>query len=103
MDEKLKSIIQQFGKELESWLKEPGQASATIEQIRAQLGELKGQLRGQGLRDMVKGLDEAEKASRRDRQHEAAVAIANACKPLGVVLEPKAPPKRQKRRQDPRS
>ncbi|NRA58770.1 MAG: hypothetical protein HRU13_11715 [Phycisphaerales bacterium] len=46
---------------------------------------------------MLKGLTYAERAAERQRQHEAVLAIAELCRPLGVILDPKEPPKRKPR------
>ncbi|UYV12395.1 MAG: hypothetical protein NCW75_13985 [Phycisphaera sp.] len=97
MDDTLRQSIERFTAELASWLEQPGEASKELAAIRFRIDTLKGQLSGPGLNEMLKGLADAERAAERQRQHEAALAIAELCRPLGVVLEPKEPPKRKPR------
>lgn len=97
MDDTLRQSIERFTTELASWLEQPGEASKELAAIRSRIEGLKGQLSGQGLNEMLKGLSDAERVAERQRQHEAALAIAELCRPFGVVLDPKAPPKRKPR------
>ncbi|MEL7484348.1 MAG: hypothetical protein AAFN41_08325 [Planctomycetota bacterium] len=97
MDDQLRSILERMTTELTGWLEQPGEASKKLAALRTQIGELKGEIGADGLADALKGLEQAEKTAARQRQHQAAIAIAELCKPLGVILEAKEPPKRRPR------
>lgn len=95
MDQQLRDLITRFTGELRTWLDRPSEATKQLETLRSQIETLKGQLRGQGMAEMRKGLQTAEKSAQRLKQRQAAEAIATLCKPLGVILEPKEPPRRK--------
>ena len=97
MDTKLRQLIQRFTSDLESWLAEPSEAETKLNALRSQIEDLKSELRADGLADVLKGLETAAKGADRQKQRQAADAIAELCKPLGVILEAREPPKRKPR------
>lgn len=84
--------------ELQAWLDQPSETTAKIARMREQMGELGGTLKADGLKAAMRALDEAEAEARRERMKEAAAAIAELCRPLGVRLEPGEAPKRPGRK-----
>ncbi|MEM6560428.1 MAG: hypothetical protein AAF656_02410 [Planctomycetota bacterium] len=83
--------------QLQTWLEKPSPAAKKIDQLRGQLDELKVELGANILGDTLKNLEKAEVEAKRLRQREAAEAIAELCRPLGVVLTPGEPQKRKPR------
>lgn len=103
MDTELKQLIGKMTGDLQAWLDKPSPAARKIDHLRDQLGELKAELGAGVLGDTLKQLEKAEAEAGRLRQREAAEAIAELCRPLGVTLEAKEPPKRKtKTRQSPK-
>jgi hypothetical protein len=97
MDHELKTIVGRLTHELQAWLDKPGPADAKIERVRAELAGLKTELGTGVLGSAMKDLEKASTEARRGRQRQAAEAIAELCRPLGVVVEAKEPPKRKPR------
>lgn len=97
MDPRLQQILDRFTSELKAWLDSPSEASGKIDAVRAEIESLKGELGATGLSGALKALDTADKTVKRERQRQASHAISAACKPLGISLEAKAPPKRKPR------
>ena len=97
MDTALKQILDRFTTELQGWLDQPSEASGKIDALRSQIEALKGELGADGLSDAIKALGTADKSAQRGKQRQASEGIAAVCKPLGINLEAKAPPKRKPR------
>lgn len=98
MDNDLRTIVEKMTNELRPWLDRPSETTEKIARMREQMGELDGALKADGLKTAMKALDEAEAEAKRERMKEAAAAIAELCRPLGVRLEPKDAPKRPGRK-----
>ena len=98
MDADLKAMIERLVTDLGPWLDRPSETTAKIAQMRQQMGELDGALKADGLRTAMKALDDAEAEAARARKREAAEAIAELCRPLGVRLEARDAPKRSGRK-----
>ncbi len=98
MDKDLRPIIERMTQELQAWLDRPSETTAKIARMREQMGELDGALKTDGLKAAMKALDDAEAEAKRERMKEAAAAIAELCRPLGVRLEPREAPKRPGRK-----
>lgn len=90
MDDTVRRLIERLTTELSSWLEQPSEASKELAAIRSRIDGLKGQLGGPGLNEMIMGLTDAERAAERQRQHEAAIAIAEPCRPLAWCWSPKS-------------
>ncbi len=76
MDDQLRPILERMTAELSAWLEQPGEASKKLAALRTQIDELKGEIGTDGLADALKGLQQAERTVDRQRQREAALAIA---------------------------
>ena len=98
MDQDLRTLLDSMTSELALWLDKPSETGAKIAQVREQMGELGDALTGDTLKAAMKALDEAEGETRRRRQREAADAIAELCRPLGVRLEARDAPKKSGRK-----
>ena len=96
MDEQLKTTLQTLTTGLESWLDQPSPTTAKIARLRKEVADLKDELGAAALGDMLKPLERANAEARRQRQREAADAIAEQCRGLGVMLEAREPPKRMR-------
>ena len=104
MSDDLDPITGDLTRQLGAWLDQPSPLSVQIEALRVQVQELKKSgVKTAAFDDTLKQLEKAETEARRVRQKQAAQAIAEACKALGVVLEAKDPPKRARRRPSPKS
>ena len=98
MDNDLRTIVEKMTNELQPWLDQPSETTEKIARMREQMGELDGALRADGLKTAMKALDDAEAEALRARKREAAEAIAELCRPLGVRLEARDAPKRSGRK-----
>lgn len=98
MDDALRQIIVRMTGELRAWLDQPSEATLKIDRVRAEIEGLKEQLKAGGLTASLKTLAGATREARRGKQREAAEAIAELCRPLGVVLVAREPPKQSKPR-----
>ena len=98
MDTQLKSIVERLATDLGPWLEKPSETSEKIARMREQMSELDGAIKSDGLKAAMKALDDAEAAAKRERMKEAAAAIAEACRPLGIRLEARDAPKRPGRK-----
>ncbi len=98
MDNDLRTIVEKMTKELQPWLDRPSETTEKIARMRQQMGELDGALKADGLRTAMKALDEAESEAKRARMKEAAEAITELCRPLGVRLDARDAPKRSGRK-----
>lgn len=98
MDENLRVIVERFSRDLRDWLDQPSATSTKIAQIRSEFDALGGTLTGDGRKAARKALDDAEAEATRQRQREAAEAIAENCRALGVRLEARDAPKRAGRK-----
>lgn len=98
MDEDLKKIVEGMTKELSEWLGKPSPAAEKIATLRIQAGELKAELGAGVLGDLSKQLEQAEAEASRLRKRQAAEAIAEICRGLGIGLEAKDPSKRKRRK-----
>ena len=83
--------------DVEGWLNAPDEASAGLQELRERLQTLAGTIGAGAKNDALRALAGSEKDIRRSRQRAAADAIAAALRPLGVILLPGAPPKRQRK------
>lgn len=92
----LNNILERFAAELQNWLASPSETSGKIAAMKKQIEALKGEVAAEPLNAAIKALEESDKQVRRQRQKQAADAIAAAMKPLGVMLVAKAPPKKQR-------
>lgn len=97
MDAELKSIVGRLTQDLTTWLEKPGPTDAKIERLKDELAGLKAELGAGMLGNAMKDLERASAQAKRGRQRTAAEAIAELCRPLGVMLEAKEPPKRMPR------
>jgi GTPase involved in cell partitioning and DNA repair len=97
MESTLKQTLDRLTGELKAWLDEPSEARKTIERIRAELATLKTELGSDGMAVTLRKLDAADREARRVRQRKAAEAIAQICRPLGVILSPQEPPKQSRK------
>jgi hypothetical protein len=93
MNAELETITKRLTADLKAWLDQPSDAGRKIERLRGELSSLKAELGADALAATLKKLDVAERSARRVRQREAAEAIAQQCKALGVILVAKEPPK----------
>ena len=98
MDNDLRTIVEKMTNELRPWLDRPSETTEKIARMREQMGELDGTLKTDGLKTAMKALDEAEGEAKRARMKQAAEAIAELCRPLGVRLEARDAPKRSGRK-----
>ena len=98
MEADLRAMIERLTTDLESWLDRPSEASSKIARLRGELAGLGDALKGEGRKAAMKALDDAESEAKRQRQKEAAEAIAELCRPLGVRLEARDGPKRPGRK-----
>lgn len=98
MDNDLRTIVENMTTELQPWLNRPSATTKKIALMREQMSELDGALKTDGLKTALKALDEAESEAKRARMKQAAEAISELCRPLGIRLEAKDPPKRPGRK-----
>ena len=104
MSEELDAITDALVQQLDEWLSKPSPLMKQIEELAKQVQELKDSgVSTAAFNETLKQLVKAETEAKRIRQKQAAEAIAEACKALGVVLEAKDPPKRQRRKKPPAS
>lgn len=98
MTTNLNDILDRFAKELGTWLDSPSEASGRIETLRKEMEHLRGQLGAENINSALKAFDDADKQLKRQRQKEAAEAIAEVLHPLGIRLKAETPLKKQRRR-----
>ena len=101
MDTELSKIVERLTGELQRWLDQPGATAKNIEELKQRVSDLRSQLGATFLGDTLKQLEKADAEARRARQREAAEAIAEGCRGLGVVLAAKEPPRRKPRKRKP--
>ncbi len=102
MSDSLETITDGLVHLLDEWLSKPSPLMKQIEELARQVQALKDSgVKSTAFDDTIKQLVKAETEARRVRQKQAAEAIAEACKALGVALEAKDPPKRQRRKKPP--
>lgn len=94
----LNNILDRFTTELQSWLDSPSDTSTQIAAMKKQIEGLKGEIGAEPLKAALKALEDGDRQVRRQRQKQAAEAIAAALKPLGIRLahKPAGKPKRSK-------
>ncbi len=97
-DTALGPITATLTRQLDTWLQEPDEATNGLQELRERLGALKGTIGPRATSEALRALSGSEKSIRASRQRQAAEAIARACRELGIILEPKAPLKRQPRK-----
>lgn len=98
MDADLKAMIERLVTELGPWLERPTETSKKIAKLREEMGDLSSDVKAAAIKTAIKALDEAEAEAGRLRKREAAEAIAELCRPLGVRLEARDAPKRSGRK-----
>ncbi len=94
MSETIHHITTQLTRQLQGWLDEPSETTAQIDELRSKVMKLGDTLGPEGLKATLKALQGGESQAHRERQREAADVIAAACRPLGIILDVKPPPKR---------
>lgn len=98
MEKTIEHISVAFARQLAVWLEEPSEASRGLQELRERLQDLGGTIGAPAKNEALRALSGSEKSLRASRQREAAEAIAAACREVGVILEAKAPLKRQSRK-----
>lgn len=98
MDKDLKTIVSGMTEKMAAWLDQPGPEAQKIAEIRQGITEAKGMMGAGFLAGTLRELERADVAAKRVRQRQASEAVATLCRELGVMLDPKEPPKRAKRK-----
>jgi|GEM_PF-2925532 len=98
MDDELKIIVSRMVDDLKPWLEKPSATSEKIARLREDAAALQSELGPGILGDLTKQLQQAESEAQRARKRQAANAISEICRGLGIVLEAKDPLKRAPRK-----
>ncbi|MEL6795189.1 MAG: hypothetical protein AAFR76_03950 [Planctomycetota bacterium] len=98
MDGRLRQILEPMAGELKAWIESEDDTTRKIAAMKQQMQELGDAVKGDALKAGLRGLDEAESEALRAKKRQAAEAIAELCRPLGVRLEARDAPKKSGRK-----